>query len=95
MTVALLLKQPQIDALFKYYEEALHEIYKFYTTSSDLRKKGHNMLRSTAHTVDVFDNEVELIEESKLKAYRELTTANKMCFADFIRFSNDFGLVTG
>lgn len=93
ISIALLLKQPNIDSLFKYYEDALLEIYKFYTVSADLRKKGNNMLKSTTHNIDVFDNEVELIEEAKLKAYRELSTSNKMSFFDFIRFANDFGLV--
>jgi hypothetical protein len=94
VTISLLLKQPVIETLFKYYEEALSELYKFYTTSADLRRKGNNLMRSTTHHIDVFDNEVELIEEAKLKASRELGNLNKMGYSDFLRFAKDFGLIT-
>ena len=95
VTIALLLKQPHIEALFKYYEDALLELYKFYTTSADLRRKGNNMMRSTAHHVNIFEEEIGVIEEAKLRAARELSASNKMAYLDFIRFATDFGLVTG
>jgi hypothetical protein len=94
VSIALLLKQPPIDALFKYYEDALFELYKFYITSADLRRKGNNMMRSTAHQIDIFENEIEQIEEVKMKAARELTASNKMSYLDFVRFATDFGLIT-
>ncbi len=94
ISIALLLKQPVIDTLFKYYEDALAELYKFYTTSSDLRQKGKGLLKSTTHVVDSFEDEFEINQQAKLKSYYESSAANKMGYADFVRFATDFGLVT-
>jgi hypothetical protein len=94
VSLAQLLKQPPIEALYKYYEDALLELYKFYTTSSDKHRKGKHMLRSTNHLASTFDDQKELIAEAKQRSQKEAVSANKMGYEDFFRFANDFGIVT-
>jgi len=97
-SISELLKQPHIEVIFKYYEEALKEIYKFYTTSSDIIQKGKNMISSTNQKIDTFDDAKELYAEVKKKrlagSQDGLNGATKMGYADFVRFANDFGLIT-
>lgn len=94
ISIALLLKQPPIEAIFKYYEDALAELYKFYTTSSDKHRKGKAMLRSTNRSAHSFDDQKEHIEEAKQRSQKENNSANRLGYNDFIRFATDFGLVT-
>eukprot|EP00981_Chlorochromonas_danica_P015277 scaffold11522_cov239-Ochromonas_danica.AAC.4 len=94
ISVQYLLKQPPIEALFKYYEDALMELYKFYTMSSDKSRKGKHMLRSTTHMGSTFDDQRELIEEAKQRLRKESPSSHKMGYEDFIRFATDFGIVT-
>ncbi len=96
VSIALLLKQPNIEAIFKYYEDSLQELYKFYTTSSDLDRRGKNMVRSMSHLAETFDDQREVFQEAKNRSSKDSSNApNRMGYPDFIRFANDFGLVTG
>lgn len=93
VSIELLLKQSNIDAIFRYYEEALRELYKFYTISSALNSKGKALQRSVKSTSHTFDDQRLEHEETRAKS-REESAEHQMSYADFIRFSNDFGLVT-
>eukprot|EP01031_Cornospumella_fuschlensis_P033828 gene33828-40929_t len=88
------LKQPVIETLQKYYEDALMELYKFYTTSSDKNRKGKHMLKTTSTLGSTFDDQIDAIQEAKKKLNQESSSSNKMSYDDFIRFATDFGLVT-
>lgn len=97
ISIAALVKQPHIELIYKYYEDALIELFKFYTTSSDLNKKGRTMMYSTSHLADTFDGQRAIIEEAKGRVQRgaaDPNHSNRMGYHDFIRFANDFGLVT-
>jgi hypothetical protein len=48
------MQQPQVEALLAYYEDALHEIYKFYSASSDT--KSRNMVQSLGVSAGTFDD---------------------------------------
>lgn len=93
VSIELLLRQANIEGIFKYYEEAIRELYKFYTTSSALSSKGKNLQRSVRSTSMTFDDQREAFEEVRVKN-REETSEHQMSYEDFIRFSNDFGMVT-
>lgn len=99
VTIALLLRQPAIETIFKYYEDALQEIYKFYTVSSALNHKDKALQRSVTTSAATFDDQFEemLAMEGETKgkdAIKEVSRGHQMSHPDFIRFANDFGLVT-
>lgn len=94
ITIQFLLKQAPIEALFKYYDVALMELYQFYTTSSDKNRKGKHLLRSTTQSASTFDDQKEMIEEAKQRLQKESNSSHRMGYDDFTRFANDFGLVT-
>jgi hypothetical protein len=93
VTIEVLLRQSNIENIFKYYEEALKELYKFYTTSAALTNKGNNLQRSVRSSHLSFDDQRESFEETRGKS-REESSEHQMSYSDFIRFSNDFGMVT-
>lgn len=95
VSIAALLRQPVIENIFKYYEDALLEIFRFYTTSSDYSQKVKNMIKSTSKIGQTFDDTKESIQNTKQKASNKESTSNKMAYADFLRFANDFGLISG
>lgn len=88
------LKQPTIEALFKYYENALLELFKFYAMSSDQNQKGKNMIRATSNIVKTFDDQRGLIEEAKTRNHIQNSSSNCIGYADFMRFANDFAMTT-
>jgi hypothetical protein len=116
VNIILLLKQPNIDAIFKYYEDALKELYKCYTISSALNKKGKALQRSVKSSANnPFDDNHQNNEtmgggggggggngnnnsnnnSNKSKGgYDQELASHQMSYADFMRFANDFGLVS-
>lgn len=96
ISIQYLLKQTNIENLFKYYQDALFDIYKYYTTTSDLKIKGKNMLKST--TTSTFDDQKEQIEEAKQRMLREYqmhnNSSNRLDYNDFFRFAHDFGIMS-
>lgn len=95
-SISQLLKQPHIEAILKYYEDALKELYKFYTTSSDIIQKGKNMASSLSHRAETFDQAKEMFDEAKIRtaSHDLLYATTKMGYGDFMRFANDFGLIS-
>lgn len=60
------LKLPQIEALFKYYEDALRTLYDFYGTTSDqIAKEKNIILAAHNRTARTFDDQKGLIEEAR------------------------------
>lgn len=76
--------QPQVESLFHYYEDALLEIYRFYSASSD--NKNRNMVQSIGPAVRTFDDLKNNKEE------KDKGKGTQMAYADFLRFAGDFGL---
>lgn len=91
-SIATILKQPVIEGLFKYYEDALKQLFNFFATSSQQLTKGKNMVLSTRERTKTFDEQVNLIEEAKVRSHIQTSHANMLAYKDFLRFANDFGL---
>lgn len=94
VTVLPLLKQPSVEALFRYYEDSLHLLFTFFATSSDYRAKGKNMIKTTSNHVKTFDDQTHLIEESKTRNKIQNVVGKNMGYPEFLKFANDFGFST-
>ncbi len=89
-----LLKQPAVESLFKYYEDSLLVLFQFFASSSDQRAKGKNMIKTTSNYVKTFDDQRELIEESKSREKIQNVSSKNMGYQEFLKFANDFGFCT-
>jgi hypothetical protein len=84
--------QPSVEGVFKYYEDALQEIYKFYASSSD--QKGRTMVQSLGPAVRTFDDHKNQMEESMREKGGAGVKGTQMGYPDFLRFAGDFGLTS-
>ena len=87
VVVQTFMQQPQVEAMFQYYEDALLEIYRFYSASSDT--KSRNMVQSLGKSVRTFDD-----HRTNSNDREEKGKGTQMSYADFLRFSGDFGLTS-
>jgi len=62
-----ILKQPNMESMYSYYEEALMNLYIFFAITSENSEHRKNMIVSTCSTGKTFDEQAALIEESKLR----------------------------
>lgn len=92
--ISQILSSPPIQAIFTYYEEALLELFRYFATASDHNNKVRNMMRSTSSHTKSFDEHKELIQEAREATRIQTATSNKMSYADFLRFTSEFGLAT-
>lgn len=125
LKLTVLLKNPTVELLYKYFEESLKEIFRFYcqgelpSASGTLNHKNSMKFLSSDQRDGIFDKkltklndlknnsgmtqrerEIELLEEEEAKN-RELRKQNDHCikatklgYSDFLRFANDFGILT-
>mmetsp|Transcript_6826 Transcript_6826/g.6130 ORF Transcript_6826/g.6130 Transcript_6826/m.6130 type:complete len:441 (+) Transcript_6826:27-1349(+) len=78
---------PEIDSLFHYYEDALLEIYRFFSTINDKRAMTSSIIKTTSSRSKTFDEHskhIESIDKSNL--------SSGMSYNDFFKFSIEFGL---
>lgn len=94
INISTFLKQPPIESLLRYYEAALSDMFQFYSSSSDQTLKGKNMIKATSNLVKTFDDQKELIEESKVKSQQQNSVSHCIGYTDFMRFCNDFSMTT-
>lgn len=59
------LKSPNMDAMYAYYESSLRDLYDFFASASEKSLHGKNMIISTCSTGKTFDEQAELIEEAR------------------------------
>mmetsp|Transcript_14822 Transcript_14822/g.22313 ORF Transcript_14822/g.22313 Transcript_14822/m.22313 type:complete len:455 (-) Transcript_14822:230-1594(-) len=84
--------QPMIEDLFEYYQEALHEIFRYYANNSD--NISRNMIKSTASKSRTFDEQKSLIAEARERTQARTVTASQMNYEEFLSFASDFGLAS-
>ena len=92
VSLASFMTQPIIEELFDYYQEALQEIFRYYANNSDNITR--NMIKSTAAKSKTFDEQKSLIAEAKEKHHVSCSFSAQMSYAEFLGFSNDFGLAS-
>eukprot|EP00597_Dinobryon_sp_UTEXLB2267_P007803 CAMPEP_0170097076 /NCGR_PEP_ID=MMETSP0019_2-20121128/28993_1 /TAXON_ID=98059 /ORGANISM="Dinobryon sp., Strain UTEXLB2267" /LENGTH=476 /DNA_ID=CAMNT_0010319243 /DNA_START=1605 /DNA_END=3032 /DNA_ORIENTATION=- len=89
-----ILKQPNMESMFSYYEDALMNLYIFFAITSENSEHRKNMIVSTCSTGKTFDEQAALIEESKLRTLASQSNAKSMGYSSFMKFANDFGLLS-
>lgn len=89
-----ILKLQSVEALIKYYEDALFSLFKFYAATSDQNIKEKNLIQATSKNVRTFDEHKELIQLAKEKCNIQSSESRQMGYSDFLRFANDFGIVS-
>ena len=92
VSLASFMTQPIIEELFDYYQEALQEIFRYYANNSD--NISRNMIKSTAAKSKTFDEQKSLIAEAKERNQASSSYSAQMSYAEFLGFSNDFGLAS-
>lgn len=94
VSVTSIMRQPVIEELFKYYEDALNQLFRFYATASAKSASSKSLLKTTSAQVKTFDDQRKIIErlQDAGKKGSENSLANSIGYADFVRFSGDFGL---
>jgi len=93
-SINVIMKEPGIESIMRAYETPLMKIFKFFASASDGLTKNRNMVKSTSNIVKTFDDHKDIIQVSKTRRHMESLVANMMCYADFIRFVQDLGLVS-
>eukprot|EP01035_Chromulina_nebulosa_P027576 gene27576-36285_t len=88
------LKQPNMESIYSYYEDALKELFSFFASASENSIHGKNMIVSTCSTGKTFDEHAELIEEAKLRTQVTQPQSKNMSYSSFIMFAADFGLLS-
>lgn len=90
-----LLSRDSVVSLFSYYEEALHAIFKFYSSSSDHSVRGRNFLKSTLNSSGkLFEEQRVLIEAAKEISSPNQFMLSGISYADFLRFASDYGFLS-
>ena len=77
------LKQPNMESIYTYYEDALKELFSFFASASENSLHGKNMIISTCSTGKTFDEHAELIEEAKLRYSYSKLLANSMPSSEY------------
>jgi hypothetical protein len=109
--VSSLLKTAPVYELFKYYEDALMQLFRFYATSSVKSASARTMIKTTSgagnksfdeHASVSASNPGPSSSSSSSSSYftnkksgsaaNENSLANSIGYADFVKFSSDFGL---
>jgi hypothetical protein len=85
---------PSICQMFEYYSDALMDIFQFYALSGDNKDKGKNMIRTTGAKNKTFDEQKELIAMAKELELLQSQSSHQMNYTDFMRFANDFGMMS-
>lgn len=108
--VSSLLKTAPVYELFKYYEDALLQLFRFYATSSVKSASARTMIKTTSGAGNKSFDEHASVSASNNgpssssssssyftnkksgSAANENSLANSIGYADFVKFSSDFGL---
>jgi hypothetical protein len=85
------LNQPPVEQLFRYYEDAFAEIYRFYAASSEVKSRSITQTTSGKKKEMTFDDHKVHTEEAK-KEKSSTRPGSQMSYPDFLRFAGDFGL---
>eukprot|EP01041_Mallomonas_annulata_P003317 gene3317-6568_t len=93
-----LINEPSIDSLFISYESSFFNIFKFYCNTSEDINKDKTMLQSTITPLPPSKTLDEMNLSITTSTYNKKRTSTKntvrMSYADFLRFSNDYGLIS-
>lgn len=93
--ISSIVHQPAIDALFKYYEEALLQLFQYYATFSDLTTKSKTLMKSMGHlSGKSFEMQRDEFIEAKEKEHFQNSQASMIGYSEFLRFAGDFGLMS-
>lgn len=94
VSVMSIMRQPVIEELFRYYEDALNQLFRFYATASAKSASSKSLLKTTSAQVKTFDDQRKIIErlQDAGKKSSENSLSNSIGYTDFVRFSGDFGL---
>lgn len=90
-----ILTQPAVEALFDYYQEALHDIFRYYASNSDHLSR--NMIRATSTTCKSFDETRNQLREEKEHAAPPGTksiSSQRLGYFEYLKFATDFGLAS-
>ena len=87
-----ILSQPAVEALFEFYEEALHDIFRYYANNSD--HVSRNMIRATASNCKSFDETRHQLAEEKERFQQNKHTSHRLGYFEYLKFATDFGLAS-
>lgn len=90
--ISTVLKKPTVETLYKYYEDSLTELFRFYATASDQVTKKKQLMNSTRTHSSSFEESRREIEAAKSSQSLQNSMANHVGYSDFVRFTSDFGL---
>ena len=98
VSIQAFLNLPAIENLFNYYEDAIFELFRFFSSVGADRAKVTSLIKTTSAFSVTFDEHLEQVEGNKISeevashSTKIYNPSRQMAFPDFVKFSNDFGL---
>lgn len=65
--ISNILKQPNMELMYSYYESALKELFSFFASTTEKSIHGKNLISSTFSPGKTFDEHAEYFEDAKVR----------------------------